>query len=100
MVPPKTSDGFGYGIRVPGLMISKWAKRNFVDRQILSFDAYLKFIKDLFCDGERINAGDNRPTVREDSPFLGDLLFEFDFDQSIRSPDAFLADMECPFQNN
>src|SRR5438105_4862264 len=44
VVPPRV-DGNGYGIRVPGLLISPWAKGGTIDHQILSFDAYLKLIE-------------------------------------------------------
>ncbi len=93
VVPPRV-DNYGYGPRVPGLMISPYAKSGLVDHQPLSHDAYLKFIEDLFCNGERISAGDNRPTVREDSPFLGDLLFEFDFNQEVPTTN-FLNEIKC-----
>lgn len=85
-VVPVRVDPFGYGIRVPGLVVSPWAKRGFVDHQTLSFDAYLKLIEDLFLDGERLDPEtldrpDGRPTVRETVPELGDLLESFDFSQ-------------------
>jgi phospholipase C len=72
--PPKV-DQNGYGIRVPGLLISPWAKAGTIDHQTLSFDAYLRFIEDRFCDGERISQfdgrPDSRPTVREKVGILG-----------------------------
>jgi phospholipase C len=85
VVPPKV-DPQGYGLRVPGLLISPYAKRGFVDHQVLSFDAYLKLIEDLFMGGRRIDPAtdgrpDPRPNVREDAAILGDLLLEFDFSQ-------------------
>jgi phospholipase C len=89
VVPPTTSDGYGYGIRVPGLLISPYAKKGFVDRQTLSFDAYLKFIEDLFCNGTRIpkeTSGGSRPQQRENEPKLGNLLYDFDFNQTPTSP--------------
>jgi phospholipase C len=43
-VSPKV-DQNGYGLRVPGLVISPYAKRGYVDHQTLSFDAYLKFVE-------------------------------------------------------
>jgi phospholipase C len=86
--PPITKDGFGYGIRVPGLMISPYAKKNFVDQQILSHDAYLKFIEDLFLNGDRIPNDDGRPSQRETEQDLGDLLYEFDFSQTLTYPPA------------
>jgi phospholipase C len=90
-VMPPTVDVNGYGIRVPGLMISPYAKRGFIDHQILSFDAYLKFIQDIFLNGKRINPKnidrpDPRPTVRENLRILGNLLLEFDFNQRPRKP--------------
>jgi phospholipase C len=85
-VPPPRVDENGYGIRVPGLLISAWADGGTIDRQTLSFDAYLKFIEDLYLDGQRLDPRtldrpDSRPTVREDVRILGDLRREFDFDQ-------------------
>ncbi|MGQ0670736.1 MAG: alkaline phosphatase family protein [Actinomycetota bacterium] len=85
-VKPPRVDENGYGIRVPGLLISPWAKAGTIDHQILSFDAYLKLIEDLFLGGWRLDPKtdgrpDSRPTVREEVEILGDLLLEFDFDQ-------------------
>ena len=84
--PPKVDVG-GYGFRVPGLVISPWAKHGFVDHQVLSFDAYLKFIEDVFLNSQRIDPKtdgrpDSRPDVREDYPGLGDLTNDFDFTQT------------------
>jgi phospholipase C len=88
--PPRV-DGAGYGIRVPGLLISPYAKRGYIDHQTLSFDAYLKLIEDRFLEGQRIDPEtdgrwDPRPNVREDLPILGDLIREFDFSQRPRRP--------------
>jgi len=84
VVPPKV-DRNGYGLRVPGIVISPWAKRG-IDHRTYSFDAYLKLIEDLFLGGQRLDPKtdgrpDHRPTVREDVPILSDLLHEFDFSQ-------------------
>ena len=86
VVPPRV-DGAGYGLRVPGILISPWADRDLdIDHQVLSFDAFLKLIEDRFLGGQRLdgeNEGrpDPRPTVREDVAILGDLAREFDFAQ-------------------
>jgi phospholipase C len=85
-VEPPRVDANGYGIRVPGLMISPWARAGTIDPQTLSFDAYLRFIEDLFLSKERLDPAtlsrpDSRPTVREEVPILGNLLQEFDFTQ-------------------
>jgi phospholipase C len=79
-------DQNGYGIRVPALMISPWARPGFIDHQTLSFDAYLKFIEDRFLNGARLDPRtdgwpDPRPTVRENASQLGDLSAEFNFNQ-------------------
>jgi hypothetical protein len=84
-------DLHGYGLRVPALVISPYAKRGYIDHQVLSFDAYLKFIEDDFLDGQRLdpmNDGrpDPRPFVRENVAILGDLTESFDFDQKPRAP--------------
>ncbi|HEX8992813.1 MAG TPA: alkaline phosphatase family protein [Anaerolineales bacterium] len=90
-VTPPAVDQNGYGIRVPGLMISAYARKGMIDHQALSFDAYLKFIEDIFLNGQRIDPQtdgrpDPRPTVRENVPALGNLLSEFDFSQKPRPP--------------
>ncbi|MEO6835593.1 MAG: alkaline phosphatase family protein [Candidatus Tumulicola sp.] len=91
-VPPPTVDENGYGIRVPGIVISPYARRGFIDRQVLSHDAYVKFIEDDFLGGERIDPKtdgrpDRRPNVRENQPQLGDLRADLDFTQSPRAPE-------------
>jgi phospholipase C len=90
-VVPPIVDGNGYGLRVPGLVVSPYAKRGYVDHQTLSFDAYLKFIEDDFLGGQRLDPKkdgrpDPRPTVREDVHLLGDLRRDFDFSQAPRPP--------------
>jgi phospholipase C len=90
-VVPPVVDRSGYGLRVPGLLISPYARRGYVDHQILSFDAYLKFIEDRFLGGERLDPvtdgrPDPRPTVRENAPILGNLVWEFNFLQQPRPP--------------
>jgi phospholipase C len=90
-VVPPVADVNGYGIRVPALVISPWAKQGYIDHQTLSFDAYLKFIEDDFLNGQRLDPQtdgrpDPRPTVRENSPLLGDLVNDFDFSQAPPGP--------------
>jgi len=83
-VAPPVVDGEGYGLRVPGIVISPFARRGFIDHQTLSFDAYLKFIEDDFLAGQRLDpATDGRPDPRPDVPEtarqLGNLLADFNF---------------------
>ena len=90
-VPPPTVDKNGLGLRVPGIVISPYARSGYVDHQTYSFDSYLKFIEDDFLGGQRIDPQtdgrpDPRPDVREVSPQLGDLQADFDFNRSPAPP--------------
>jgi len=90
-VPPPVIGGRQYGIRVPGLVISAYARRGYIDHQTLSFDAYLKFIEDDFLGGARLDPRtdgrpDPRPNVGEEAAGLGDLRKDFDFKQKPRRP--------------
>jgi phospholipase C len=90
-VAPPRVDGNGYGLRVPGLVISPYARRGYIDHQTLSFDAYNKFIEDDFLGGERLDPAtdgraDPRPDVRETARVLGNLSADFDFHQRRRPP--------------
>ncbi len=69
VVPPRL-DNMGYGLRVPGLVISPWAKAGSIDHTTLSFDSYLRLIEDRFLNGQRLDPRtdgrpDSRPIVRE-----------------------------------
>ncbi len=90
VAPPRVG-GAGYGLRVPGLVISPYARTGYIDHQTLSFDAYLKFIEDDFLHGQRLDPAtdgrpDSRQIVREDVPILGNLVHDFDFRQPPRAP--------------
>lgn len=90
VVPPRVDEN-GYGLRVPSLVISPWAKKGYIDKQVLSHDAYLKFVEDVFLGGQRIDPSsdgrpDSRGTVRESVPQLGDLRNDFDFSQAPLPP--------------
>jgi phospholipase C len=100
VVPPHVDEN-GYGLRVPSIVISPYARRGFVDHQILSFDAYAKFIEDDFLGGQRLDPAtdgrpDPRPDVRENELILGDLAKDFDFDQQPRPP--LILDPHPPFR--
>jgi phospholipase C len=90
VVPPAV-DQNGYGLRVPSLVISPYARRGLIDHQTLSFDALNKFIEDDFLGGQRLDpATDGRPDprldVRESAAALGDLSKDFDFSQDPLPP--------------
>ncbi len=88
---PPHVDKNGYGLRVPALVISPYARKGYIDHQVLSFDAYAKFIEDDFLNGERLNPKtdgrwDPRPDVRENARQLGNLINAFDFSEKPLKP--------------
>jgi phospholipase C len=90
-VVPPVVDANGYGLRVPGIVISPYAKAGYIDHQTLSFDAYNKFIEDDFLSSARLDPAldgrpDPRPDVRENAAILGDLTADFNFAQTPRAP--------------
>jgi len=98
-VPPK-ADSNGYGLRVPDLVISPYAWHGKIDHQVLSFDAYNRFIEDDFLNGARLDPKtdgrpDSRPDVRETAKVLGNMYADFDFSQSPRPP-ALLSTHPAP----
>ena len=91
----------GYGLRVPGLVISAYAKKGHIDHQLLSFDAYATFIEDLFTGGARLNPAamgnpDSRPDIRDaltsvtfingTTAPIGNLMNDFNFNQAALPP--------------
>ncbi|MGI8469770.1 MAG: alkaline phosphatase family protein [Pyrinomonadaceae bacterium] len=90
VTPPRVDEN-GYGLRVPAMVISPYAKKGYIDHQVLSHDAYVKFIEDAFLGGQRLDPKtdgrpDPRPDVRENASQLGDLRNDFDFTQPPRKP--------------
>ncbi len=90
-VVPPTVDENGYGLRVPSIVISPYARNGYIDHQTLSFDAYAKFIEHVFLNGQPLDPNtdgrwDPRPSVRETNSHLGDLKLDFDFSQTPRAP--------------
>ena len=86
---PHQRDSLGYGIRVPALVISPFARRGLIDPHVYSFDSYLKFIEDDFLSGARLNPAtdgrpDPRPDVREN--LAGNLIADFNFNQAPLPP--------------
>jgi phospholipase C len=90
VVPPRV-DQNGYGLRVPALVISPYARHGYIDHRTLSFDAYVKFIEDDFLAGQRLDPAtdgrpDPRPDVRENAAQLADIAGDFDFSQPPGAP--------------
>jgi phospholipase C len=84
-VPPPQVDGFGFGIRVPLIVISPYAKDGFVSGELGEFSSVLRFIED--------NWGLNQLTDRdrEATP----LTSAFDFHQDPRPPDPLPLRDDC-----
>ena len=85
---------------MPALVISPYARKGYVDHQVLSSDAYLKFIEDDFLHGQRLDPRtdgrpDSRPSVRENVRILGNLAHDFNFGQKPRPP--YLLPLHPPF---
>jgi hypothetical protein len=73
------------------MVISPWARTGYIDHQMLSHDAYVKFIEDDFLGGTRLDPRtdgrpDPRPSVRENAPQLGNLVDDFNFNQKPLPP--------------
>jgi phospholipase C len=90
VIPPR-ADRNGYGLRVPAMTISAYARAGYIDHQTLSSDGYLKFIEDDFLGGARLDPRtdgrpDRRPDVRENARILGSLTADFNFSQPPRPP--------------
>jgi phospholipase C len=75
-VQPPTVDAFGYGPRVPAIVISPYAKRGYISHFPYDFTSVLKFIE------ERWNLG--HLTARDDR--ANDMSDAFDFDQKPLAP--------------
>jgi phospholipase C len=75
VAPPKI-DEYGLGIRVPGLVISPYAKESYIDHNTYSFESWLKIVEDRF---------DVHPMTARDTD-ARDMIDAFDFTQQPRSP--------------
>jgi len=84
-VSPPVVDNFGFGPRVPLLVISPWAKPGFIDHTVLEFSSVLKFIEERF-DLDAL-------TVRDQD--AADLVDAFDFKHGPRAP-VILQPRTCP----
>ena len=90
VVPPNV-DLNGYGMRVPLIVISPYARKGWIDHDVLTSDAILKFVEDDFIGSLRLDPKtdgrpDRRPDVRENASILGDLIDAFNFAQKPRQP--------------
>jgi phospholipase C len=70
----------GYGTRMPLLVVSPFAKRNFVDHTLTDQTSVLRFIEDNWLNGQRIQPGGSFDTI------AGTLNNMFDFDRDEDGP--------------
>ncbi|HEV8565392.1 MAG TPA: alkaline phosphatase family protein [Actinomycetota bacterium] len=84
-VAPPQVDGFGFGIRVPLLLISPYALRGEVDHHLGEFSSVLRFIED--------NWGLVQLTDRDRD--AENLSYDFDFSQKPAPPDPLPLRTDC-----
>ena len=86
-VAPPRPDIYGFGPRVPALIISPWAKPGSIDSETLSFDSVLRLIETVF--------GLSTLTARDAA--ASDMMGAFDFTQQ-PNPPLVLQPRTCPPQ--
>ena len=84
-VAPPQVDEFGFGVRVPLLVISPYALRGVVDHRLSEFSSVLRFIED--------NWGLTQLTHRDRA--ASDLSYDFDFSKRPRPPDLLPLRTDC-----
>jgi phospholipase C len=82
--PPQV-DGFGFGIRVPLLVISPYALRGAIDHHLGEFSSVLRFIEDNW----HLRSLTGRDRAAEN------LSYDFDFTQKPRRPDPLPLRTDC-----
>lgn len=74
----------GPGTRIPLLVISPWARQNFVDHTPIVASSVIRFIEDNWLDGRRLGGGSFDATA-------GSIMGMFDFRGEPRSDKLFLS---------
>jgi phospholipase C len=74
-VPPPQLDSFGFGFRVPCLIVSPYAKEGFVDHTFSEHSSILKFIETVYT----------LPSLTDRDAAASSLLEAFDFSKQPRS---------------
>ena len=85
-VPPPQVDDFGFGIRVPMIVLSPYAKEGHVSSELGEFSSVLRFIEDNWYLSPYLTHRD-----REATPMLS----AFDFDQEPRAPEPLPLRTDC-----
>jgi phospholipase C len=76
----------GYGTRMPLLVVSPFAKRNYVDHTLTDQTSVLRFVEDNWLFGERIQPGGSFDTI------AGELDNMFQFDNGKEAPRTLILD--------
>ena len=76
----------GYGTRIPVLVVSPFAKVNYVDHTLIDQSSVLRFIEDNWLFGERIQLGGSFDTIA--GPLNN--MFDFDRREEGEAPKVFL----------
>jgi phospholipase C len=84
-VSPPQVDNFGYGLRVPALLVSPYARKGYVDNTQLDFTSILKFIEENW----------NVPPLASRDTAARSFVEAFDFTQPPRPPE-FLSSVRAP----
>jgi phospholipase C len=89
-VAPPQVDEYGFGFRVPTLVISPWAKHGYVDHTQYEFASFLKMVEDNWNLKRLPNNHD-----RDELTGIGDMANAFDFHQAplptLIEPDDFIG---------
>jgi phospholipase C len=88
VAPPKV-DKYGYGFRVPALVISPYARPGFIDHTQFDFTSPLKLIETRF----------NLPALTDRDRSANDMLSCFDFEQQALAPDPIAKDTKLDFSD-
>lgn len=84
-VPPPTADVFGFGPRVPLLIISPFAKKGFISHTTYEFSSFLRLVEERY----------NLSSLGDRDSKANDMLDSFDFAQQPQSP-LILRTHPCP----
>lgn len=84
-VPPPHVDIYGYGPRVPAIVISPWSRPGAIWSETADFSSVLKLIETVF----------DVPSLTERDANANDLLSAFDFEQRPNAP-LVLEERTCP----
>jgi phospholipase C len=69
----------GYGPRLPFVVISPWAKKNYIDTTVTDQASVVRFIEDVFLSGQRLGGGSA-------DTFAGSIMNMFDFSNGAAPP--------------